>query len=83
MILQNNIQSFIYDTVLHNIMTKKKIALMCLAGIAMPLVLTFIGLPLWIVTPVSLAFSCAVDGVILYKLARWIMNRRSSSVIHN
>lgn len=60
--------------------TKKKLALMFLAGIVTPLALTFIGLPLWIVTPISLVISCMIDGVILYKIGKWIWKK---PVIHN
>lgn len=60
--------------------TKKKLALMFLAGIALPLGLTAIGLPLWVVTPVSLVISCVIDGVILYKIGKWIWKK---PVIHN
>lgn len=60
--------------------TKKKLALMFLAGIVIPMSLTMIGLPLVIVTPVSLIISCMVDTVILYKVSKWIWNRTK---IHN
>lgn len=60
--------------------TKKKLALMFMAGIALPLGLTAIGLPLWIVTPVSLVVSCMIDGVILYKIGKWIWKK---PLIHN
>lgn len=60
--------------------TKKKLALMFLAGIIIPVSLQLVGLPLIIVTPISLIISCMVDTVILYKVGKWIWNRTK---IHN
>ena len=60
--------------------TKKKLAVMFGAGIAIPISLQILGLPLIIVTPISLIISCMVDTVILYKVGKWIWTRTK---IHN
>lgn len=64
--------------------TKKKIALMFLGGAVLPLGLTILGIPLWIVTPISLIVSCMVDTVILYKVSKWIWKKTGrKGIIHN
>lgn len=60
--------------------TKKKLALMFIAGIVIPISFQMAGLPLVIVTPISLIISCMIDTVILYKVGKWIWTRTK---IHN
>ena len=56
-------------------MSKKKMMGLILFGGVLPLALTFIGLPLWLVSVVSLSASCVIDGMVIYKIIKWVRSK--------
>ena len=56
-------------------MSKKKIVGLVLFGGVLPLALNFTGLPLWLVSVISLAASCVIDGMVIYKIVKWVRSK--------